>query len=135
MKFAVAAAESTSHFARHLGVAYQILNDLDDWQPRDDNRPTAGGDVLDGRPTLLAALALETLDEPCRGELLSLLDNPQSNPQVLQQVDRLYRQAGVYETARVLVDKHHRRAREVADSLQPDSLRRLLHYLADNLLE
>ena len=34
-----------------------------------------------------------------------------------------------------LVERHHQRAREVADSLRPDALGRLLHYLADNLLE
>jgi len=124
-----------ARYARHLGVAFQILNDLDDWQPRDNGRPAPGGDVLDGRPTLLAALALESLDEPAHRELLGLLDNSRSDSQVLQRVACLYQQAGVYEKARTLVDKHHRRAREVADAIQPDALRHLLHYLADNLLD
>jgi len=124
-----------ARYARHLGVAFQILNDLDDWQPRDANRPAAGGDVLGGRPTLLLALALESLDDEERHELLALVADRESDGQMLQQVEQLYRQAGVLDQARALVEKHHRRAREVADGLRPDALRHLLHYLADTLLE
>ncbi|HBO43162.1 MAG TPA: polyprenyl synthetase [Planctomycetaceae bacterium] len=124
-----------ARYTRHLGVAYQILNDLEDWQPKRENKQTAGGDVLDGRPTLLLALALENLDAPSRKELLAVIGSPSAGPDALDAVDRLYRRAGVYETARLLIDKHHARARDVADALEPDALRRLLHYLADNLLE
>ncbi|HLA84440.1 MAG TPA: polyprenyl synthetase family protein, partial [Thermoguttaceae bacterium] len=123
-----------ARYARHLGVAFQILNDLDDWRPRDDGRRTAGGDVLDGRPTLLLALALESLAELERRELLSLVRNPTADDQTLVRVDGLYQRAGVYEKAHALIDKHHRRAREVADTLRPEALRHLLHYLADSLL-
>ncbi|GHT23421.1 polyprenyl synthetase [Planctomycetales bacterium] len=44
-------------FAKHIGAAFQIKNDLDDWQPEDDNKITAAGDALKNRPTLLRALA------------------------------------------------------------------------------
>ncbi len=41
-------------FARNLGVAFQILNDLKDWRGDDNNKLAAGGDVLGGRPTVVA---------------------------------------------------------------------------------
>ena len=54
-------AEPIKQFARNLGVAFQILNDLNDWQGDDHNKLSAGGDILGGRPTVLWALALESL--------------------------------------------------------------------------
>jgi geranylgeranyl diphosphate synthase, type II len=124
-----------ARYARHLGVAFQILNDLGDGQIDEGNKRAAGGDVFNRRPTILLALALEGLDPAGREELLALVDGPEANGRALEHVDRLYRHSGAYDNARTLVDKHHQRAREVADGLQPEALRHLLHYLADNLLE
>ena len=54
-------AQSLKLFARNLGVAFQILNDLKDWKDDKDNKLMKGADVLSGRPTVLLALALEGL--------------------------------------------------------------------------
>ena len=69
--------EPICRFARHLGVAYQILNDLDDWAAAGSRseRPR-GTDLLGGRPTVLWALALAGLPPAERGELLSLPGSP-----------------------------------------------------------
>src|SRR5262249_14456865 len=48
-------------FSRHLGIAFQILNDFKDWEGDSDNKMVAGQDVLAARPTLPLALALEGL--------------------------------------------------------------------------
>ncbi len=53
--------DSIRVFSRNLGVAFQILNDLGDWVGDDSNKLLAGGDVIGGRPTLLWALALQSL--------------------------------------------------------------------------
>src|SRR5205823_1932028 len=60
-------------FSRHLGVAFQILNDLKDWDGDSDNKLVAGQDALAGRPTLLLALALEGLAGADKDQLLTLL--------------------------------------------------------------
>ena len=59
-------AQPVAQLARHLGIAFQILNDLQDWQGDDFNKLTLGGDVLGGRPTVLWALALEGLEDDDR---------------------------------------------------------------------
>ncbi|HWL75097.1 MAG TPA: polyprenyl synthetase family protein, partial [Burkholderiaceae bacterium] len=56
-----AGADLVSQFARNLGIAFQILNDLNDWDGDDHNKLSAAGDTIGGRPTVLWALALETL--------------------------------------------------------------------------
>jgi geranylgeranyl pyrophosphate synthase len=59
--------------SRQLGIAFQILNDLKDWQGDQDNKLSAGLDTLGGRPTLLWALALESLGTEQRAELLQIV--------------------------------------------------------------
>jgi geranylgeranyl pyrophosphate synthase len=128
--------EPIKQFARNVGVAFQILNDLKDWQGDDNNKLAAGGDALGGRPTLLLALALQSLSPARQEELLSLLsDRALAGHVRVQRVRRLYDEAGVFEQAHRLVDKHQDRAEQIADAVQPDELRRLLYYLIDSVLE
>jgi geranylgeranyl pyrophosphate synthase len=127
-------AEPLAQFARHLGVAFQILNDLDDWEQDGHNKLAAGGDVLGGRPTVLWALALEALGQAGRDELERLVSSRPSR-EALARAHELYRAAGVFETAHRLVDKYQQRAEAVADEIEPDELRRLLYYLVDTVLD
>jgi geranylgeranyl pyrophosphate synthase len=128
--------EPVRQFARNLGVAFQILNDLKDWQGDDHNKLAAGGDALGGRPTVLLALALQGLPPDKQAELLALLaDTDLAPPARVQRVRRLYDQAGVFDQAHRLVDKHQDRAEQIADGVQPEELRRLLYYLIDTVLE
>jgi geranylgeranyl pyrophosphate synthase len=127
--------EPFAQFARHLGVAFQILNDLGDWQGDQHNKLAAGGDILGGRPTVLWALALETLDEQHRAELEQLPADPRPAAWRVDRVRQLYDQAGVFDKAQRLVDKYRERAEAVADELEPEELRRLMYYLIDTVLE
>jgi len=126
--------EPIARFARHLGVAFQIRNDLDDWQSAEDNKRTAGGDVLGARPTVLWALAMEALGNEGRRELQSLAGNRAEDGAALERVRELYTSADVFQKAETLVAKHRRRAWDIADELQPADLGRLLHYLAESIL-
>src|SRR5262249_47653094 len=66
--------KTVAAFGKNLGVAFQVLNDLKDWQGDTDNKLVAGQDVLAARPTLLLALALEGSGPADREELLALLN-------------------------------------------------------------
>lgn len=122
-------------FARHLGVAFQILNDLKDWNGDDDNKLGAGLDVLGGRPTVLLALALEGLDGDDCAELLRLVDRECPTEGDIERVRMLYASAGVFEKADRLVDKYQDRAEEIADEIESEELRRLFYYLIDTVLD
>ncbi len=128
-------AKPIGQFARHLGVAFQILNDLKDWNGDQDNKLGAGLDVIGGRPTVLLALALEGLDGANRDELLQLVGENRSTAATFDRVRELYETAGVFEKAHRLVDKYQQRAEEVADEIEPEDLRRLFYYLIDNVLD
>lgn len=133
---AQAYAEPVKLFARNLGVAFQILNDLNDWQGDDHNKLSAGGDILGGRPTVLWALALESLSPDLREELISLVGSDQRPEEVrIARVRQLYQEAGVFEKANRLIEKHQERAEAIADEIQPEELRALLYYLIDSVLD
>jgi geranylgeranyl pyrophosphate synthase len=128
--------EPMKQFARHVGVAFQILNDLKDWRGDDNNKLAAGGDVLGGRPTLLWALALEGLSPAEQQELETIICDVRKPADLrIQRVRQLYHQASVFEKAERLVDKYQDRAEEIADQVQPEELRRLFYYLIDTVLE
>jgi geranylgeranyl pyrophosphate synthase len=130
-------------FSRHLGVAFQILNDLKDWEGDADNKLVSGQDVLAARPTLLLALALEGSAPAAREELLALLNqrgdkrpHEQSAARpVVERVRRLFQQAQVFDKAEKLVEKYRARAEAVADDAEPDELRELLYYVVDSVLD
>ncbi|HAY81986.1 MAG TPA: polyprenyl synthetase [Planctomycetaceae bacterium] len=128
--------EPMKQFARNLGVAFQILNDLGDWQGDSHNKMTAGGDILGGRPTVLWALALAGLSPEDQEELLALIADDKTPPDKrIQRVRQLFNAADVFEQAHRLVDKHQQRAEAIADQIEPEHLRRLFYYLIDTVLD
>jgi geranylgeranyl diphosphate synthase, type II len=130
--------KSVADFSKNLGVAFQILNDLKDWDGDDDNKLIAGQDVLAARPTLLLALALEGSTAAEREELLNLIqlrpDKDAAAP-TLERVRQLFTKAQVFVKAEKLVEKYRARAEAVADDVQPTELRELLYYLVDSVLD
>ncbi len=127
--------EPVARLAKHLGIGFQILNDLQDWRGDDFNKLTLGGDVLGGRPTVLWALALEGLEDDDRRELEQLVAAGDATPAVFAQIRGLFEQAGAFGKALALVEQHRHEAATVADNLKPDSLRRLAHHLIATVLE
>lgn len=128
-------AEPVSQLAKHLGIAFQILNDLQDWQGDDFNKLTLGGDVLGGRPTVLWALALEGLEPEDRRELEQLVAEGDATPRVFKQIRTLFQRADVFKKAFLLVEEHRQKAVRVAENLAPEPLSRLAHHLIDTVLQ
>jgi geranylgeranyl diphosphate synthase, type II len=130
-------------FSRSLGVAFQILNDLKDWNGDEDNKLVTGQDVLAARPTLLLALALEGLSPTERTELLGLISAAREHTSAddtaaadtVERVRTLYLKAKVFAKADALVEKYRARAEAIADEVEPAELRELLYYLVDTVLE
>jgi geranylgeranyl pyrophosphate synthase len=130
-------------FSRNLGVAFQILNDLKDWAGDADNKLLAGQDVLAARPTLLLALAFESLPASEKAELLSLIQTSREHGspddtvamQTVARARALFRKAQVFSKAEKLVEKYRARAEAIADEANPPEFRELLYYLVDTVLE
>lgn len=130
----VAYEEMIPVFARHLGVGFQILNDLKDWQGDDDNKMVAGQDALALRPTLLLALAFEAANRAQRDELEAIVADRGPASLRMGRLRRVFEECGVFDKAQGLVEKSRARAEALADEVQPDSLRQLLYFLVDMVL-
>ncbi|HZU38021.1 MAG TPA: polyprenyl synthetase family protein, partial [Gemmataceae bacterium] len=135
--------KAVADFSKHLGIAFQIRNDLNDWAGDEHNKMLAGQDVLAARPTLLLALALEGSAPGERQELLSQVGKLQrthaaSNAEgdtILFRVRQLFTRASVFDKAEKLIEKSRARAEAVADEIEPPALRELLYYLVDTVLD
>jgi geranylgeranyl pyrophosphate synthase len=128
-------AEPVAKLAKHLGIAFQIVNDLQDWNGDDFNKLTLGGDVLGGRPTVLWALALEGLEDTMRAELEQLVAEGNATPTVFASIRRLFQRAGAFEKAQQLVSEQRMQAERVAEKLAPEALRRLAIHLIETVLK
>jgi geranylgeranyl pyrophosphate synthase len=134
-------------FCKNLGIAFQIINDLKDWQVDSDNKLVAGQDILAARPTLLLALAFDGAGAADREELSALLDSDAQaeGAQLLglesqasgfvEQVRALFERASVFGKAEKLIEKFRARAEAVADDVEPTELRELLYFLVDTVLD
>ncbi len=129
--------ESVRAFSEHLGVAFQILNDLQDWCEDDSNKGTPGGDILQGRPTLLWALALQAANPEQRARLIALVEpnNRDSASARIEQVRQLYRDLGVFREAAEIVRRLEEQAWQIANRIEPQSLSRLFGYLIRVILQ
>jgi geranylgeranyl pyrophosphate synthase len=145
--------KAVTEFSKNLGVAFQILNDLKDWECDSDNKIVVGQDVLAARPTLLLALALEGSGPAEREALLSLISQCQAaaasvgksgqsaeaihaqTGRIIDRVRLCFERAEVFDKADKLIEKFRARAEAVADEVEPTELRELLYFLVDTVLD
>lgn len=128
-------AEMIPAFSRHLGVGFQVLNDLKDWQGDANNKLVAGQDLLAGRPTVMLALAFQAADDAQREQLRNAMaDEGLDDDARRARLKRLMSDCGVFEQAEALVDKARVRAESLADEIDVEPLRRLLYFLVDTVL-
>lgn len=126
--------ELVSQFCRQIGVGFQILNDLQDWEGDEHNKLVAGQDALSFRPTLLLALAFQKANEEQKETIRNAIMGDEPVGVRLGRMRRIYGELGVFDTARALVDKSRARAEQLADETEPEELRRLLYFFIDTIL-
>lgn len=117
-------------FCTYLGEAYQVLDDLEDWEADDGDRIVLGQDVLAGRPTMLRALAVEA----GAWDRLAAAEELPDPPAVVAAVRALYHETGAFERARELVDRLRERCLVLAEEATPEALGELLRFLVRIIL-
>ncbi|WP_298866843.1 polyprenyl synthetase family protein [uncultured Gimesia sp.] len=126
--------ELISSFSRHIGVGFQILNDLKDWNGDDNNKLITGQDALAMRPTLLLALALQTADDQQKADLKDILQGNPSDGMRIGRLRKIYQHCEVFTKAETLVDKSRARAEALAESVENEDFKQLLKFFCESVL-
>ncbi len=119
-------------FARALGVAYQIQNDLDDWRDSRHNKRVSGQDALRRCPTILRAFAVEQAGVERESEVLDGLGADNCLPAV-ERLRAFYRDSGAFARAEALQTKLMLQAADLAGQLDHAGLRGFLRFLVELL--
>jgi len=127
--------ERVAQFCRQLGVGFQILNDLKDWEGDHDNKLVAGQDALALRPTVLLGLALEAAGEAQKVEIREILESSSDDVFRVSRLRELFQQLGAFARAEALVEQSRSAATTLAAQAQPEALSRLLGFLVETVLE
>ncbi|MCX6344725.1 MAG: polyprenyl synthetase family protein [Armatimonadetes bacterium] len=113
-------------FCVYVGEAYQILNDLDDWEDEDSGHSVSGLDALAQRPTILRAFALEAGG----GKKLAQLAKSADHAQAVAEIKKLYESLGAFDKTERLFVRLRGRALDAALEMASPDLRELLGFLA-----
>lgn len=136
-KHELAHSVEVSNFCRHLGVAFQILNDLKDWQGDLDNKLRSGQDALALRPTVLLALALKDADENQRQTLTGILSGDSDHLPEETRVDKIraiFNSCDVFDKAETLVERSQERAERIVADIEDDRIQALLQFFVETVL-
>jgi geranylgeranyl pyrophosphate synthase len=114
-------AGAIDRYARHVGVGFQVLNDLKDWHGDPENARQAAGDLLGGRPTVMWALARERLPAADLTRLSRAAEDARG----------LYEAADVFDRAAAIVDAQRTAALAAAATCRRGRLREVLEFLLD----
>ena len=136
-KHELASSTEVASFCRHVGVAFQILNDLKDWQGDRDNKLRCGQDALALRPTVLLALALKDADSEQRQVLQDVLYGKFDDLPEEVRVDRLrtiFDSCDVFDKAETLVDRSQERAEAIVADIEDERIQALLQFFVETVL-
>jgi geranylgeranyl diphosphate synthase type II len=136
-KHPLAKTDLVSQFCRHVGVAFQVLNDLKDWQGDSDNKLVAGQDAAALRPTVLLALALKDANCEQKAELKKLLtaaEDQLAAPQRVERLREIFQACEVFDKAEVLVERTREKAESLLNDIDDVPVRDLLRFFVETIL-
>ena len=136
-KHPLASGDQVAQFCRHVGVGFQILNDLKDWQGDQDNKLRRGQDALALRPTLLLALALKDANDDDRKTLQEVLSGDFDHLSEEARVDKLrniFESCGVFDKAETLVERSQERAQAIIEDIDDENVQSLLQFFLETVL-
>ena len=133
----LAHSDIVPQFCRHVGVAFQVLNDLKDWQGDTDNKLLSGQDALALRPTVLLALALKDANEQQKAELIEILSETSSrsaNYGCVEKLRAIFKACDVFEKAEVFVERSREKAESLVAEVQDEQIQSLLQFFIETVL-
>lgn len=125
--------ELTEHLRQYsnaLGIAYQIRDDL-----RDFNGSDGAGDIEGGRLSVVLSAAAENADTKQKDAMVPLLDMPASDSARGAELRELLRATRAVETSQRLLETHAKQAVGSLDAIQSAPLKSLLRLVVAEMFD
>ena len=126
--------EALYQFGLHIGLAFQIQDDLLDVYGNPDTFGKAiGGDICSNKRTLLLLTAMETADAESKAELLQWIMTTDRNEEKIAAVTDIYSRLGVRGACETVMEEHTALALQQLDRLPQNEATEHLRELAEQL--
>ena len=126
--------EALFQYGRHIGIAFQIQDDVLDVYGDPSNFGKAiGGDICCNKKTFLLLTALDIADAESKASLLQWLITSNNNTEKIQAVTALYTQLGVREIGEAVMEDHTAQALAQLELLPQNDYTNQLRVLAEKL--
>jgi geranylgeranyl diphosphate synthase type I len=124
--------QACAEYARHLGEAFQLLDDLEDIQPPPNSACNAGNDLREGKKTVILALAGQKATTEQLAVLHRLIGRRDLDDTELADARQVIVDTGATHEARQIIVKRRRQALDVLDQapFHPDG-RAVLREMTD----
>jgi octaprenyl-diphosphate synthase len=117
--------ESCADFGRSLGTAFQLVDDLLDYEGNSDELgKNVGDDLREGKPTLPLLVAMERASEPDRALIRQAIEH--GALQALPDILAIVRQTGALDATRDAAQREADKARALLHALPPSRARTAL---------
>jgi octaprenyl-diphosphate synthase len=114
--------ESCADYGRSLGTAFQLVDDLLDYEGNSDELgKNVGDDLREGKPTLPLLLAMERASEPERALIRHAIEHGEL--QKLPEILAIVRRTGALDATRAAAQREADKARTVLAALPPSRAR------------
>ena len=124
--------EALKSFGFHLGMAFQMADDLLDYTATaQELGKNPGADMREGKLTLPLIHSLERADEKERENMLEMVLDPEFHPDKFQSLKQKILDLGGIEYTRSLAGEHVRKAKEQIGVFEDSDSRSLLGLIAD----
>jgi geranylgeranyl pyrophosphate synthase len=120
-------------FSRHLGVGFQILDDLHEWSEETAIDHEIGGD-LHKAPIILSSLAKEAFGKEKQERLEALIAGNKMDWKIQKRVHKYFKESDAYEKAIALARRCRKRSLDVANRIEPLELGDLLRFFVEKIL-
>jgi len=126
--------EALYQFGLHIGLAFQIQDDLLDvyGDPKTFGK-AIGGDICANKKTFLLLTALETADAESKAELLQWMITTDRNEEKIAGITAVYDRLGVRQAAETVMEEHTALALAQLDKLPQNAATEQLRELAEQL--
>ena len=118
-------------FGKYLGIAFQIKDDLFDYQKKNFTGKPSGNDIKEKKMTLPLIYTLNNISSHDKRKILKLVRNKKNDSNKVEEIIRFVYDNGGIEYATNKMNEYIKKAEDILNTFPDNEARSALHELAD----